>query len=97
MSNAEAVAEALQMLGSAYRGDWADFDGRSLRSQLNELAAALKSDKPFDVEVWAVISCICPVNRQWAEHCSDRSGITDWEECRHTMDIRDRRSEDEVL
>jgi hypothetical protein len=68
----EAVIEALGLLGSAYRGDWSYFDGRSLRAQLDELAGVLTADKPFDVEAWAHVSGICPVGRGWHEHCPDR-------------------------
>lgn len=67
----EAVIEAMGLLGSAYRGDWSDFDGRSLRAELQDLAAALTSDKPFDAEWWAHGNGICPVGRCWHEHCPD--------------------------
>lgn len=68
----QAVITAMGLLGSAYRGDWSDFDGRSLRAELDDLAAALTSDKVFDVTSWAHGNGICPVGRGWHEHCPDR-------------------------
>lgn len=68
----QAVITAMGLLGSAYRGDWSDFDGRSLRAELDDLAGALTSDKPFDIEWWAHGNGICPVGRCWHEHCPDR-------------------------
>lgn len=69
----ESVAKALELLGAAWRGDWSDFDGRTLRHQLDELASALRSDVPLDIEGWAWSNDICPVARSWSEHCRDRS------------------------
>ena len=67
-----AVDAALMMLGSAYRGDWSDFDGRTLRGQLEELATHLLSDVPFDLVGWAAGEGICPTTGGWAEHCNAR-------------------------
>lgn len=35
----EIMGRELGAIGQFYRNDWSDFDGRSLRSQLNELAS----------------------------------------------------------
>ena len=68
----EAVIEALGLLGSAYRGDWSDFDGRSLRAELQGIAGMLVSEEPFDLNEWSHGMGICPVGRCWHEHCPDR-------------------------
>lgn len=70
----EQVAEAMRLLGSAYRGDWSDFDGRTLRDELNELSEHLSDDgrgTPFDLEDWAFNTNICPTARSWTQHCPD--------------------------
>ena len=41
-----AIAQReLKALGQYYRNDWSDFDGRTLRTELEELATFLSSDK----------------------------------------------------
>ena len=69
--NAGAVAIALEKLGAAYRGDWHDFDGRSLRRELDELARALRSPETFDVAAWCRREEICPICESWIEHCHE--------------------------
>jgi hypothetical protein len=50
------VARCLEALGYDYRMDWSSFDGRCLRDQLDELAAALNGlSSPFDPDEW--IAC----------------------------------------
>ena len=72
------VALALDLLGSAYRGDWSDFDGRSLRAQLDDLSAVLRNDKAkvrgqlFDAKEWAKSEGICPKHGCWDYHCQTR-------------------------
>lgn len=88
--NSEAVAVAMGKLGSAYRGDWNDFDGRTLRDQLSELASALMSDVPFDVERWLVSAGVCPVNGSWHEYCDDRSEGVGPYSCDHARRVNDR-------
>lgn len=54
--NAEKVVEImgreLGAIGQYYRNDWSDFDGRTLRSELNELAqwgaGAVKGEGALD-------------------------------------------------
>ncbi len=76
-ANAPEIAEALSLLGDAYRGDWSDFDGRTLRYQLNELAEALTTDAPFSVRKWAAAQSICTKTRGWAEHCEEKVPLPD--------------------
>jgi hypothetical protein len=83
--NTQPVAEALGLLGAAYRGDWLDFDGRTLRAQLDELAAALTADEPFDVRRWAASSSICTEARSWAEHCTERPTGGGTDTCAHIV------------
>jgi hypothetical protein len=82
--NANAVADALSLLGSAYRGDWSNFDGRSLRRQLDELSAALVRERPFSLDRWLFEQSICPHARSWAEHCGSS---TAYNSCGHLRAI----------
>lgn len=85
MSNVKDVAKALELLGEAWRGDWIDFDGRTLRLQLNELVEYLRDDKlKFDLRHWAFCLTICMESKGWAEHCSE-SGSTPYS-CKHLDD-----------
>lgn len=74
--NRSAVARALGAFGAAIRGDWSDIDGRSVRAQLDTLAAALAPEAPEatyeDLCRWVDV---CPENRCWPEHCGERTGI----------------------
>lgn len=62
----EQVAEALDLLGAAWRSDWSHFDGRTLRSQLGDLSAALRGE-PFDLDGWADSCDICVECRGWRD------------------------------
>lgn len=69
----DQIADALQLLGAAYRGDWSNFDGRTLRLELDGLSEYLRDpSKPFDLIAWAHNEGICPVSRCWHEHCPDK-------------------------
>lgn len=69
--NREAVAGALAALGSAYRGDWSQVDGRTTRDEMNGLAAALAADSdPTTLEALCLELGVCPVERCWYEHCT---------------------------
>lgn len=87
LSNVTEVAEAMRLLGSAYRGDWSDFDGRSLKLTLVELAEALESDEPFDARRWAAGESICPEAHAWAEHCDKRGPSASLYSCSHVERI----------
>lgn len=56
-------------LGTAWRGDWSMFDGRTLRDQLDELSEALTEDVDFSWEHWLASWGICCVHKCWAEYC----------------------------
>ena len=81
----QKIGQALKMLGAAYRSDWSDFDGRTLRMQLDELAEYLSGKvSAFDLEGWAVMVGICPVEGGWTENCSIK---TDGKyECDHVIE-----------
>lgn len=74
--NREQVAEALVALGRAWRMDWSDFDGRTLRAQLEELAKALMATEPFDFNNWCVSHEVCPEGGGWESTCSTSVGFT---------------------
>lgn len=74
MANDAAVAEALRAYGSAVRGDWSDFDGRSCRDSLNTLADALNSPDEVSYESLCRSVEVCPVSRSWPEYCPETSG-----------------------
>lgn len=40
----EVSLEAMRALGQAYRDDWSEFDGRTLRDQLNELEDMIRKE-----------------------------------------------------
>lgn len=82
----QKVGQALRMLGAAYRSDWMDFDGRTLRSQLDELARFLTGDEQgFDLEGWAYGVGVCPVNGGWQENCPTKSSSGMYE-CDHLVE-----------
>lgn len=70
----EAIAAGIQALGEAYRDDWSDFDGRTLRAQLNGYADLLRSDRMMTYEQLCLSDSVCPLNRCWYEHCPDAIG-----------------------
>jgi hypothetical protein len=82
--NVEAVASAMEALGSAWRGDWSDFDGRTLRSELGDLASHLRSDTPVTYEQLCREVGVCPVRRAWPEYCDEKPEGR-WATCVHMM------------
>jgi hypothetical protein len=68
------VVAAMTALGEAYRGDWHDFDGRWLRSQLEELGTVFEKalrgeDTTGDVAAFYAFNGICSQCGSWTEHC----------------------------
>ena len=78
--------DLLRQLAEAWRGDWSNFDGRSLRTQLItwDLLLGLElSDSPVDAETttevittmaeaWRDSIGLCTHGRgQWVSYCSD--------------------------
>jgi hypothetical protein len=43
----EFVKKALEALGGAYRNDWSQVDGRTLKAQLEKISSYLDGDKPL--------------------------------------------------
>lgn len=69
--------DALSSLGSAWRGDWSDFDGRTLRAQLNSWMALMErtlagETTGEEIATWIELQGICPRCHSWWEHCLDR-------------------------
>jgi|GEM_PF-6932293 len=62
-----AGQEALCLLGSAWRGDWSDFDGRTLRAQLQEASDVFAGK--LTLENFLSLTGICP-RGHWTFHCS---------------------------
>ncbi len=92
----EKVGQALKLLGAAYRSDWMDFDGRTLRSQLDELAGYLSGESSgFDKEGWAVGVGICPVNGGWSENCSEKPPGGGYD-CVHVIHYYDNKAKDNI-
>ena len=64
--------EAMRLLGQAWRGDWSFFDGRSLRSQLEEIAVmfrAAEAGEPTDLAAFLLLNGICAKCEAWSEYC----------------------------
>lgn len=75
---AESVFAAMEMLGEAWRGDWSDFDGRTLRSQLDQLARLGREALAGTAIVGPLAGFyaeqnICPYCRSWTEYCDGHS------------------------
>lgn len=88
--NRVEVVKALRLLGTAWRGDWSDFDGRQLRGQLDDIADRLADDaEPFDAAFWLAINGICPEYGCWCEHCPEQDA-TYRMQCAHETAERDR-------
>ena len=47
--NKEEAIKCLNALGEAWRGDWNDFDGRTLRDQLGEIASVLNGHMSYEM------------------------------------------------
>jgi hypothetical protein len=60
--------KALRALGAAWRGDWNDFDGRTLRGQLNEIGSVL--DGQMTADDFCAANEICTNGCGWTYHCT---------------------------
>ena len=56
--------DALLLLGQAWRGDWSDFDGRTLRDQLNSWGTECNTGKITPIE-WLWSCGVCHIHKQW--------------------------------
>ena len=80
LPNIEAVADAMNALGSAWRGDWSFFDGRQLRDELGDLSMWLTSPEPKTYEEMCLVLGVCPESRCWPEYCDESTSATS---CKH--------------
>lgn len=92
VARAEQAAKVLRELGSAWRGDWSEFDGRTLRTQIGSwiddvLAVALDdrnhSTEELEERVRAFrVSCgLCPDGiGEWVQNCGWSNGHDHGEE-----------------
>lgn len=66
MNNITDTNKCLQALGSAWRGDWSDFDGRTLRDQLKEISQVLYGSVTYEefCENWS----IDPDKHEWTRY-----------------------------
>lgn len=64
----DAAFGALRSLASAWRGDWSEFDGRTLRAQLHDWIRCAQDDGT-DWEQWLRLNDICPTCHSWEEYC----------------------------
>jgi len=48
MSNVEQAKKCLTALGSAWRNNWFDFDGRTLRSELEDIQRVLDGEMTYE-------------------------------------------------
>lgn len=76
----EVFDDALMKLGSAWREDWSEFDGRTLRSQLDGLRRQFRAavngrdvrrEIQSEVEMWGV----CWTCGAFNEHCLRASAL----------------------
>jgi hypothetical protein len=59
-----------QQVGDAYRGDWSGFDGRTLRSQMDELSAVASGRE--DATRYRAMNHLCPHGRgHFIDYCGD--------------------------
>jgi hypothetical protein len=62
-----------QELGRAYRGDWSDFDGRSLRNELDALSDIVSGKA--DAAGFRASADLCPRGGgHWTEYCTSDCG-----------------------
>lgn len=73
---AQAAQRMLRALGTAYRSDWSEFDGRTLQMQLDEIVAVLdmpRMDEPGRLDRlvahWYINTDICPTCHVFERHC----------------------------
>ena len=73
MSVTETIAQVLEEYGAALRGDWSDFDGRSARAVLDDLAAELRGTRaPHTLEQHRFELGLCrDGDGHWDQYCED--------------------------
>lgn len=73
------TTSALRLLGECWRSDWSEFDGRTLRSQLDDIADIAQSEEHMDRDAakklygsFMMFNEICPDHACWDRHCRER-------------------------
>lgn len=74
LADATLALGALTKLGGAWRNDWSDFDGRTLRDQIYSwrtlMEKALRGElEEGEVERWLACERICPQCGSWEGSC----------------------------
>ena len=77
LSEVEAERDALRAalalageIGRAWRGDWSDFDGRTLRAEMDELSKI--ADGSETPEQYRAMNGLCPLGGgHWVDYCGD--------------------------
>lgn len=60
--------ELAQQVGRAYRGDWSDFDGRTLRTALDALDEVVAG--AMSAERYRSLEGLCPAGQgHWIDYC----------------------------
>lgn len=69
----ERVAQALSEFGGAIRGDWGSIDGRSIRSQLDNLVRYLRAPEttPPLADIRVVLDICRYGGGHWTQYCED--------------------------
>lgn len=73
----QQALDHLTALGGCWRGDWSDFDGRTLRDQLDDLrpiieAAAAGEDVTERIAADRIGNGMCPTGGgHWRHYCAD--------------------------
>ena len=77
MNAIKMAKEALSELGQAWRDDWSNFDGRTLKSQLWDISDMLDSHG-MSIEDFRKSHNLCPFGGgHWTEYCNEYCGPED--------------------
>jgi len=70
--NVKIISTVLDEWAQAIRGDWGSIDGRTCRSELQNLSSFLMAEEPLDIEYLRWNAEICPEGKgHWLEWCRD--------------------------
>jgi hypothetical protein len=61
----QEARKCLHALGSAWRYDWSDFDGRTLRGQLDEIDSVLSGKMTY--KKFLLVNDIDPITLSWVD------------------------------
>ena len=74
--NVKIISTVLDEWAQAIRGDWGSIDGRTCRSELQNLSSYLFVDEPLEVEYVRYTAGICVEGKgHWLEWCIDNGCI----------------------